>query len=419
MLLPRRRSEAHGRERDHLPPPERSGIEHVVVVMMENRSFDHLLGWLPGANGRQKGLRYPDPSGARHATFAAAPTIGFQGCDFLDPDHSWEGGRIQYNRGAMDGWLKARSDRFAISYYERRDRPFFNELAVQFTSLDHYFCSILAETFPNRFFMHAAQTPVLHNGEVTQAVTIPTIWDRLTEAGVSGRYYFSDLPFVALWGDKYLPIARPYASFLLEAATGQLPAVSFVDPRFLDEGAGTSGDDHPHADLRAGDAFLSETFHAVASGPGWANTVFIITYDEWGGFFDHVAPPTSIAPNDVDPPDDEGNVLLGMRVPVIVASPWTRARSQPRISSHLHDHTSILKLIEWRWRLPHLTLRDAPGSNITNLAHALDFGRFNPIVPRLPRPLPPIIQVCAGSPRPADDPWRQLQRSPLLSRWRP
>jgi len=416
MLLPSKRGDAH--LHPHLPHPERSGIEHIVVVMMENRSFDHLLGWLPGANGRQAGLTYRDPAGARHRTFAAAPTIGFQGCDNLDPDHSWEGGRIQHNGGAMDGWLRARSDLFAISYYERKDRPFFNELATHFTALDHYFCSILAETFPNRFFMHSAQTPVLHNGEVTVAQTVPTIWDNLAAAGVSGKYYFSDIPFVSVWGTKYLPIARPYAEFLVDAAIGNLPAVSFLDPRFSDEGAGTSGDDHPHADLRAGDAFMSEAFHAVASSPKWANTVFIITYDEWGGFFDHVAPPLSVAANDVDPPDDDGNVLLGFRVPVIVASPWTRSRFLPRISSHLFDHTSILKLIEWRFGLPPLTARDAPDSNIVNLVHALDFQHPNPVVPRLPRPAPPIIAPCSASLRPADDQWLQLRRSPVMAGWR-
>ena len=416
MLLPGKRGAAQ--PRNHVPAPERSGIEHIVVLMMENRSFDHLLGWLPGANGRQRGLQYRDASGTRHRTFSARQTIGFQGCNNLDPDHTWEGGRIQYNHGAMDGWLRANSDEFAISYYERNDRPFFNELAVQYTALDHYFCSILAETFPNRFFMHAAQTPILHNGELTQAATIPTIWDRLASAGVSRKYYFSDLPLLSLWGDKYLSISHPYAEFLLDAATGHLPAVSFIDPRFLDEESGTSGDDHPHADLRVGDAFMSEAFHAVANGPRWANTLFIINYDEWGGFFDHVPPPLSVAANDVDPPDADGNVLLGMRVPVVVASPWTRAGGQPRIDSHLFDHTSILKLIEWRWRLPHLTPRDAPDSNVVNLVHALDFRDPDPTVPNLPRPTPPLPPACIGSSRPADDQWRQLRASPLLNNWK-
>ena len=404
---------------DLLPLPHLSGIQHIVVVMMENRSFDHLLGWLPGANGRQAGLSYPDPSGVLHPTFPLAPTIGYQGCSYLDPDHSWEGGRIQYDGGAMDGWLRAHSDVFSIGYYERADRPFFSEFAASFTTLDHYFCSILAETFPNRFFAHAAQTPTLHNVGATSGITdpqtIPTIWDRLAAAGVSARYYFSDVPFLGLWGDKYLSISRPYAEFLVQAAAGLLPAVSFVDPRFIDEGSGSSGDDHPHADLRVGDAFLSQTFAAVAHGLGWANTAFIVTYDEWGGFFDHVAPPRSVAANAVDPPDASGNVLLGMRVPTVVASPWTRAGSQPRIHSALYDHTSILKLIEWRWNLPNLTPRDAPGSNITNLVEAFDFAHPDPRVPPLPLLLTPVLNTCL--PAPLQDQWDRLRSSPLLAHW--
>jgi phospholipase C len=418
LLLPRARSRASGIT---LPAPAQSGIEHIVVVMMENRSFDHFLGWLPGANGRQAGLSYPDASGALHSTFALAPTLGYQGCQNLDPDHSWEGGRLQYNGGAMDGWLLAHSDELAIGYYERADRPFFNELAASYTTLDHYFCSILAETFPNRFFLHSAQTPALHNVPTTSIFTdpqtIPTIWDRLAAAGVAGRYYFSDVPFLGLWGDKYLRISRPYAEFLAAAATGTLPAVSFVDPRFEDEGSGSSGDDHPHADIRVGDAFLSQLFHAVATGPGWANTVLVITYDEWGGFFDHVAPPRSVAANQVDPPDASGNVLLGMRVPVVIASPWTRAGLEPRICSQLFDHTSILKLIEWRWGLPNLTPRDAPGSNIVNLADALDFRRPDPRVPALPTLLTPVLETCLPGPE-VQDTWDLLRRSPLLKHWR-
>jgi phospholipase C len=205
--------------------------------------------------------------------------------------------------------------------------------------------------------------------------------------------------------------------FLADAAAGTLPAVSFLDPKFQDEDLGTSGDDHPHADIRIGDAFMSQAFHAVANGPGWAKTVFVITYDEWGGFFDHVAPPRSVAANDVDPPDDDGEVLLGIRVPTIVASPWTHGDDEPRIHSHLFDHTSVLKLIQWRWRLPNLTLRDAPDSNITNLAHVLDFRRHSPHVPRLPTPVAPVVEACP--PQFAGDRlWKQLRESPVAKDWK-
>ena len=124
--------------------------------MMENRSFDHFLGWLPHADGRQAGLSYPDPQGTPQSTFHQTQ---FNGCGFTDPDHSYSGGRLQYNDGKMDGFLTdTANDTFAISYYTAKDRPFMSRLAQAYTTCDRYFCSILGPTYPNRFFQHAAQT---------------------------------------------------------------------------------------------------------------------------------------------------------------------------------------------------------------------------------------------------------------------
>src|SRR5437762_7472288 len=159
-----------------LPRPSRSGIEHVVVVMMENRSFDHLLGWLPNADGRQAGFVYTDNDQVSHDTHPLAPD--YTGCPHPDPDHSYAGGRVQYNDGRMDGFLRSGSnDEFSIGYYGESDQPFFSALARNFTTLDRHFCSILGPTFPNRFFLHAAQTDRLSN--TAQLSTLPTIWDRL------------------------------------------------------------------------------------------------------------------------------------------------------------------------------------------------------------------------------------------------
>jgi phospholipase C len=134
----------------------------------------------------------------------------------------------------MDGFLRAGdNDVYAIGYYVEEDRPFTSALARNYTTADRFFASILSETFPNRFFLHAAQTDRLGNSN--EQSTLPTIWDRLAEAGVSGRYYYSDVPFLLLWGTKYDGISSPYAQFLADAAAGTLPAVSFVDPRFLVE----------------------------------------------------------------------------------------------------------------------------------------------------------------------------------------
>ena len=208
-----------------LPSPALSGIEHVVVVMMENRSFDHLLGWLPNANGRQAGLTYLDSSGNAHTT---ARLDYYVGCTHPDPDHSYAGGRSEYNSGEMDGWLRTTTnDSFCIGYYEEQDLPLFATLARNFTTLDNYFPSILASTFPNRVFQHAAQTDRLSN--TLDLSTLPTIWDRLQAAGVSCRYYYSNVPFLALWGLKYLGISSLYEQFKKDVALGTLPAVSFVD----------------------------------------------------------------------------------------------------------------------------------------------------------------------------------------------
>lgn len=380
----------HGRDKS-VPPPSLSGIDHIVVVMMENRSFDHFLGWLPNADGMQAGLTYLDRQGTPQQTVPLAPD--YMGCAHPDPDHSWEGGRVEYNGGAMDGWLLAgANDSYAIGYYVESDRPFFNALARNYTTCDRFFASIMAETYPNRIFQHAAQTDRLHN--TLDISTLPTIWDRLAEEGVSAKYYFSDVPFLLLWGTRYAAIMHSYAEFLADAAAGALPSVAFVDPRFIDDSTGTSGSDHPHADIRVGDAFLADTFNAVAASPNWPNTVFIVTYDEWGGFFDHVAPPRAVAPNDVDPDLEDGQALLGMRVPVVIASPFTRgAADNPRVVSQTFDHTSALKLIEWRWHLRPLTLRDA-SSDVGNLLAALDLSHPDAVVPALPDPDAPLITPC-------------------------
>ena len=134
--------------------PAASGIEHVVLVMMENRSFDHLLGWLDGADGRQAGLTYKTSAGVAEKSHPLAPD--FQGCTHPDPDHSYQGGRVEYDGGACDGWLRAGSnDDFAIGYYKNRDLAFLGRAAPQWTAMDRYFAAIMAETYPNRIYQHA------------------------------------------------------------------------------------------------------------------------------------------------------------------------------------------------------------------------------------------------------------------------
>jgi phospholipase C len=376
-------------ERRALPSPQNSGIEHLVLVAMENRSFDHILGWLPHANGKQAGLTYLDKSGHPHPTYHLTD---YQNCALADPDHSYAGGRIQFDSGKCDGWLRASTnDLFPIGYYEAKDVSFLSQAAPNWTTCDHYFAALLAPTYPNRFYMHSAQTDRLDQS--TTVSTLPTIWDRLASAGVDGRYFYNDIPFTALWGPKYLGITHPYVEFVAACESGMLPQVSYIDPRFIDEASGTSNDDHPHADIRNGEAFLNQVYSAVTNSPAWQNTVLIITFDEWGGFFDHVAPPLGPIPPADAALGSDGR--LGFRVPALIISPFARRQY---VARRQFDHTSALKLIEWRWSLAPLTLRDASANN---LAAILDFDQPDIGAPAFSVPIGPFGGACASGLSPA------------------
>ncbi len=364
-----------------LPEPTKSGIDRIVVLMMENRSFDHYLGWLPGTTGRQAGLSYPDKNGALHDTHHLHI---FQSCGYQDPDHSYQGGRTQLADGKCNGWLlTGTGDTFPIGYYKQKDLAFFGHAAPHWTVCDNYFAATMGPTYPNRFYQHSAQTDRQDNTLTTSEM--PTIWDRLAEAGVSHKYYYSDTPFTALWGSKYTSISQPYSAFTAAAAAGQLPAVCFVDPRFLGEGQGTSGDDHPLADIRVGQKFISDVYTALVKGPDWHRTLLIVNYDEWGGFFDTVKPHKA-------PDKNPHNALRGFRVPCLIMGPRTKRH---HIAHEVFDHTSVLKLIEWRYGLKPLTPRDKAANN---LASVLDFsGKPDEHAPLWEVPAPATPQPCNSS----------------------
>ena len=386
-----------------LPDPGASGIEHIIVVTMENRSFDHFLGWLPHADGVQADLTFFDENGTPHVTAKLAPD--FQGCAHPDPDHSYDGGRVEFNDGQCDGWLLAGdNDEYAIGFYKKKNLKFLGQAARDWTTCDRYFSAIMAETWPNRIYQYAAQTDRLENDLVP--CTLPTIWDRLATAGVSARYYFNDVPFVALWGVQYLPISRPYADFLDDAAAGALPAVAFIDPRFIDNASGTSADDHPHADIRNGEAFMAEIYRAVTTGPGWSHSVLVFTYDEWGGFFDHVPPPLYPTPPADESAGNDGR--LGFRVPCVIVSPFAPAQ----VSHTEFEHCSILRMIEWRWNLQPLTERDATANN---LAMALDFS-LDHQPEQYSVPTGPFGGSCPGA-VPGGDKWDFLEQLAIALGW--
>jgi phospholipase C len=370
-----------------------SQIKHIVVVMMENRSFDHFLGWLPNANGKQAGLVYEDSSGVSHPTHHLAPD--WTGCGFNDPDHSYAGGRIEVDGGRMNGFLKTSvADEYAIGYYSEADNHFLPQFARHFTTCDRYFPSILGPTFPNRIFQLCGKTDRLDDS--VSLCSYPTIFDHCSNAGVSSGYYYSNFPFLSLFPIDALIYAHSFSTFLSDCAAGTLPKVSFVDPQFTLL-LNTGNDNHPESDIRNGDAFVAKVYHAVATSPDWDSTVLVMNYDEWGGFFDHVPPPRALAPNDTDTDLVDGKALLGCRCPCIVASPWTVGNpTNPTVHHTVYDHTSVLKMIESVFDVEPLAARET-SSDVGNLLSAINLTATPQPAPVLPLPSPVTPQTLCSS----------------------
>jgi phospholipase C len=384
-------AEAARREaRRPYPSPRNMPIDHFVVLMMENRSFDHYLGWLPNADGRQAGLSYPGDDGRRHRTHPLAPD--FQGCGFKDPDHSWEGGRREYHGGRLDGFYRV-NDEFAIGYYTERDLPFLPALARAFTTYDRYFAALLGPTYPNRHYQWSAQS----GGQITNVVPLKTggnrwetIFDRAVAAGASVGYYFTDVPFAALYGARALGWVRPIAEFYADAALGRLPNIAFVDPGFLFEDEGLSTDEHPHGDPRVGQLLMADVVKAFLHSPNFRRGAMFVNYDEWGGFFDHVSP--RFVPDDRSSRRLSKNFgVTGFRVPAVAISPWAR---RGHTSHATMTHVSILKLISYRFGLGYLNTRHRYSSDI---GRTFDFEKPNYDVPGLPNPPLVIPQACSLS----------------------
>src|SRR3954449_2443853 len=274
--------------RVQLPSPKNMPIDTIVVLMMENRSFDHYLGWMPNADGHQAGLSYVDLQGQTHETHRLTPD--WQGCGHPDPDHSWDGGRGQLNGGRMDGFLKTGNDEFAIGYYQEGDLGFIQDAAKAFTTFDHFHCSLMGSTLPNREYMHAAQSYGNVDNDVppqTDAYKTgfpdTTIFAALEAKGISNRYFYNDVPVSALWGAPGLARSSPVQEYYERCATGTLPSVSYVDPNFagsVGEGPGLSGDEHPHGDVRTGQAFMADVVHAFMESPQFKTGALFIVYDE-------------------------------------------------------------------------------------------------------------------------------------------
>ncbi|HET7529717.1 MAG TPA: alkaline phosphatase family protein [Mycobacteriales bacterium] len=397
------------RRPDSLPHPFRAAgtpdpaipIEHVVVVMMENHSFDNYFGMLP-ARGRRAADGFSLGADARPtATNPRAdgtPVRAFAMPTYCQPEHepnqSWNGTHLAVDGGRMDGFVRASGD-VAMGYWDRADIPFYYSLASTFPLANRWFASAPCQTYPNRRFLHAGTAYGLISTTTPGPDDPPppngTIFDRLNAYGIPWVNYFTDLPSVAIIPstvtsnpDKLRPIAQFYA----DCAAGTLPAYSLVDPDFggtdVVGGFAPDGvvptvvraqgqDEENPQNIRYGEQFVAQVVDAVMSSPAWDRTLLVWCYDEHGGYYDHVAPPPAIAPDSIPPALGPGDVpggydVYGCRVPAVVVSPWAR---RDYVSNVVHDHTSILAFVERKWNLPALTYRDA---NAAAMLDFLDFG---------------------------------------------
>src|SRR5688572_14868188 len=301
-------------------------IEHVVVLMMENRSFDHYFGWLENADALQQ-VSYTDSDGnvhqTRHHSDLGIGDASWQGCGFSDPGHGWDSGRVQMEKGFIaDG---TGNDEFALTYFDEGELGFIHAAAGAYTLYDRFHCSLMCSTWPNRYYMWSASSGGIKNNTppvATAGNQWETIFDRATGRGLSARYYNSDLPFSAVWGARGATWTRPLAEYYADCALGTLPNVSFVDPPFRDGGGfdGNSADEHPHGDVRLGQAFMADVVKAFVESPCYRKGALFVVYDEWGGFFDHVTPP-SVADNRSSADTNKDFGQMGFRIPALAISP--------------------------------------------------------------------------------------------------
>ncbi len=399
---------------DSLPNPklpagtvnEALPFDHIVVVMMENHSFDNLLGTLhrsgqPKAKGLKvnaRGLaRNWNPNAVGERVFAFPFPNTAQG-DGVGQD--WNATHTQIDGGKMDGFVRSTESTQPMGYWTEDTLPFAHSFARTFTLANNWFSSAPCQTYPNRRFLMAgtAYGNISTDSESLQDPAPPngTVFDRLHAYGVSWKNYFTDLPQTGIIPtviEKYPANISPYAQFLIDCAAGTLPSVSFVDPEFGALGevgsplttvpglealgakiSATGGDEENPQDMSYGEYWAYQTVKAVLDSPAWPRTLLIYTYDEHGGYYDHVPPPAAIAPDSIPPRLKPGDVaggydIYGPRVPGVVASPYSKPNG---VTNLVHDHTSVLATIEAKWNLPALTYRDA---NAKTVADFLDLGR--------------------------------------------
>ncbi len=362
-------------------------ILRVIVIMKENHAFDNYFGTFPGADGPPANTSLPDGLGGtigpHWLNASSTPDIPHDRSAMLE---SYDGGRNDLF-AAVANQAAPGLGNASLGYYDARELPATWALARNFTLADEYFASVMGPTVPNRLFSVAGQAGGLtSNALPVGGVDFPTIFDQLQERAISWRYYaFNDLlnralPLVFNHIAQNPAMAAnvvPMSRLTTDIAAGNFPSVTFIDPEGILPGD-LAIDDHPPGDVTVGDAWTGSTVAALMASSMWSHSAILLTWDESGGFYDHVPPPQV---------DGYG---YGFRVPMLVISPFSRPGA---IDSTVMDHTSILKLIATNWDLPALTPREANASDMlsafsfpnTTVAHA-SAGPPVPAAEALPAP---------------------------------
>jgi phospholipase C len=394
-------------------------IEHVVVLMLENHSYDNLLGMLgrgPGERPRGDGFTLaldglpaatnPYPDGHLQRAFRMPTTCQFPGT----PSQEWTASHNAYDNGAMDGFVRTPISPatsqivgpVAMGYWTGDDLPLTYALARTFPIGDRWFCSCLAQTDPNRRYLIAATSQGM-TGDVgtgpgnaipNSALGVPaangTIFQRFSDAGITWIDYATNNTTGATQnlyppndGAYQQTNIKPLAQFFTDAKAGTLPQFALLDPDY-----GTQSQENPQ-NITVGEGFLGQVIDALRHSPSWRKTLFILVYDEHGGYYDHVPPPVALAPDSIGPqvqPGEstyDGFARYGFRVPSVIVSPYAK---RDYVSHVVYDHTSILAFLERKWNLQAMTHRDA---NANDLLDFLDLDALKAGQPTFPE-LPPL-----------------------------
>jgi phospholipase C len=349
------------------PTGQRIPIDHFVIVMQENRSFDHYFQELPkfgqpDVDVSPKGYKNPNPDPKDNRDIAPYHATALCG---RDTRHDWNSAHKQYNDGQMDGFIETSNPKGsrALGYYDASDLGYYYALANTFSIGDRYFASMLGPTWPNRMFFHSASS-FGHIGN-TPPKALPeeqSLFHQLSQKGIEWVVYAEGMTFEEkifqhlhdIKGDHFKDLEGFYA----DAKNNTLPAYVWIESTY---GGPDATDEHPPADVQLGQRFVARVIDALMASPAWAHSALFIMYDEPGGFFDHVPPPAACPPDEIEPLLEKRHVRarfdrLGMRTPFIVVSPFAKAHY---VSHEVYSHSSVPRMVQARFELPALSARDA------------------------------------------------------------